>query len=244
MVISRYLIVAMLLIASIKSVAQENTSTWADGSISIGKMGSTAAFGIEKIHKLGSKKQFNFGYGARLTSYYSKNKALKFRTAPAKLTSGKTSIVALFSEDINSQIDTLNFKNLQVNSINLFLDLGYNISPKISLGFNIDAIGFSFGKKQNAIFEANISDSEGLNNNSKSIIAKPTALNLLLVSDSDIGSLNSEIYTRVNLNSKLALRAGACFQFIEYTAEENLAFNNNRFRMKQLMPFLAISFKL
>ena len=131
MVVSRFLIVALVLFASNKLVAQESTSIWADGSLSFGKMGSTAALGIEKIHKLGTKKQFNFGYGARFTSYYSKNKALKFRTAPAKLTSGKGSIVALFSEDIIGQIDTLNFNNLQVNSLNLFLDLGYNLSSKI-----------------------------------------------------------------------------------------------------------------
>ncbi len=224
--------------------SQNKPELFADGAISYGKMGTSATIGLKKNYTFGLKKQYNLGYGARLTSYFSENKNLIFRTAPAKITSGKASLAALFSEDIKSQIDTLNFKNLQVNSLNFYLDLGYNLTKKISIGFNIDAVGLSFGAKQQAIFTANDSDFEGLKNNKQSFSAKPTSLNLLLISDSDIGSLNSEIYSKIQLNPKIGIRTGACFQFIEYSAEQNLAFNNNRFRMKQLMPFLALIVKI
>jgi hypothetical protein len=79
-----------------------------------------------------------------------------------------------------------------------------------------------------------------LNNTTQT--AKPTAFNLLLISDSDIGSLNSELYARYWINDRFAVRVGASFQFIEYKTDKNLTFENDRFRHKALLPFVAITY--
>ncbi|HEX6224292.1 MAG TPA: hypothetical protein VFZ52_07775, partial [Chryseolinea sp.] len=72
--------------------------------------------------------------------------------------------------------------------------------------------------------------------------------NLLLTSDNDIGSLNSEFYLRYKFNSKLSLRAGYAFVFSEYRTHTSLSFDegrivNDRFRYKAAMAFVGVTFK-
>ena len=56
---------------------------------------------------------------------------------------------------------------------------------------NLDAVGVTFGGKQNAFY------------NNKTVPAKLTTINLLLISDSDKGSLNSEWYVGFWANNRL-----------------------------------------
>jgi hypothetical protein len=202
-----------------------------------GGQGFSSAFSYSRLYG----KKFKFGFGLRLTSYF--GGATDALTAPAKLTSGKESLAALFSESIASQIDTLRLGNLQTNALNVNLHLQYSVTPKFELGFSIDAIGLTFGGEQSGRFTARQSDATGLANNGVMFSAKPTSFNLLLISDSDLGSLNSELYARYWLNDHWGLRAGISFQFIEYKASRKLAFDNDRFRSKVLLPMLAVSYK-
>jgi hypothetical protein len=87
------------------------------------------------------------GFGARFTSYLGKNQY--YTTAPAKLTSGSTGPGVLFKKNIEANLDTFLIKTSQVNSFNLVLTVGYNLSERLMLRFNIDAIGFSFGRNVN-----------------------------------------------------------------------------------------------
>jgi hypothetical protein len=225
------------------SQKNENSFETFDIAIAAGKTGFSPALSYEKLFGLGQKGKLRVGYGLRYTGYFSKGKNLDFRTAPASLTSGKSSLAALFSEDITSQIDTLQIDDVQTNALNLTIRLGYSLTKKIDVGFNIDAIGLTFGKKQEGIFVGNETDLNGQSNNGKTVNASPTPFNLLLISDSDIGSLNSEIFARYFITEKIGIRAGASFQFLEYTADRKLAFDNDRFRSKQLLPFMALSIK-
>ena len=214
----------------------------ADLGLSAGK-GFTGALSYNKYYGIGQQGRFKIGWGLRLNTYFGGQ--TDHRTAPASLTSGKSSFAALVSEDIVSQIDTLRLSSVQVNSLNLNIHLQYAILKKLEVGFNIDALGFSFGGQQKGTFVSRQSDATGRGNNGKTdITAKPTGLNLLLVSDSDIGSLNSEIYARYWITDKLALRGGLSFEFWEYTANRKLAFDNDRFRSKVLLPLIAISYRL
>ena len=106
---------------------------------------TTAALSLNRLHGIGRANRFRIGYGLRFTSAFGSN--TDYRTAPAKLTSGNESIVALFSDDIVSQIDTVRFPKTQINSLNISINLEYAISRKFDVGFNIDAIGFSFGRE-------------------------------------------------------------------------------------------------
>jgi hypothetical protein len=106
-------------------------------------------------------------------------------------------------------------------------------------GFNIDLIGFSFGgsKKGNYIngFEG------GMEN------ASPTEFNILLISDNDNGSLNSELYLKYYWNEKWGAKLGAQFLFTEYTTHteiQQFPEPNDRFRNKSLMVAFGVTYKL
>lgn len=107
----------------------------------------------------------------------------------------------------------------------------YSFSPKFEVGFNIDALGFSFGREQNA-------------NKAGANVAKasPISENVLLVGNNDIGSLNSEFYARYWISPKFAIRGVLSYLFSEYTTAVKLADNNNRYRSTPMLGFIAFTF--
>lgn len=191
----------------------------------------------QKNYGIGTKKKLSMGWGFRANAYFGGEKS--YLTAPAKLTSGKQSIVAFFTEYKPEKIDTINFSKSSLFSVNALINLQYSFK-KSSIGFNIDAIGLTFGGKQSGVFNA--SESPSLNKTNQNGI--PTTFNVLLISDSDRGSLNSEIYYKRTLKNNNAFRFGLSFQFLEYTTDKILTYENNRFRHKTLMPFVAYTINL
>ena len=179
--------------------------------------------------KLGKKQKFAIGTGLRLSNNFGSQ--TYYITAPAKLTSGKSGPSVFFADQIVPNIDSLYFVKSQVNSLNVTVNFTYDITPKIKLGFNIDAIGFSFGSSKGGNYFPNV----GLP--VKSTTAKPTAFNLLLVSDNDLGSLNSEFYGQYNFNKKWGSKLGFQFLFTEYKTATKVQTTpdgqqNDRFRNK------------
>jgi hypothetical protein len=191
-----------------------------------------------KLYGFGAKKRFKAGFGLRFTSYFGKDQ--DFVTAPARLTSGKTGPTVLFTEDIPANFDTLFLSRSQINFLNASIFLQYSILPRLDVGFNIDAIGFSFGREQTGTFMALQSDESSLHNTRQS--AKPTSFNLLLSSDNDIGSLNSEFFLRYWVKPSWGIKAGYTFLFAEYTTNRELTYNNDRFRNKAGMFMLGLTY--
>jgi long-subunit fatty acid transport protein len=115
----------------------------------------------------------------------------------------------------------------QINAINLALNFGYRISPKFGVGFNIDAVGFSFGGSK---------DGSYINGNVGQVTsAKPTSFNVLLIGNNDKGTLNSEFYARYFFNDKLAIKLAYQYLFLEYTTDTQMQQSpeaNDRFRHK------------
>ena len=187
--------------------------------------------------QLGANKKFGLGLGARFTSFLGAN--LYYVTAPAELTSGGTGPFVIFKENITENIDSLLVKSPQVNAFNLMINLDYQINSKLVVGFNIDAIGFSFGGSKQANF---MSDTSG-----KNTTANPTPFNILFISDNDQGTLNSELYVKYFLNEKCAAKASGQFLFTEYTTVTKVQTypeENDRFRNKSLMFSVGLSHKL
>jgi len=183
----------------------------------------------------GKKQKFKIGYGARFNSQFGTN--LDYATAPAILTSKQRGPQVLFSEIFNENVDTLFVSSSQVNSFNASINLQYTFKNKLDVGFNIDAIGFSFGKGVTGTYL----DNQSILNGSLQP-AKPTGLNALLTSDNDIGSLNSELYARYWFNKKWAIKAGVSFYFTEYTTTTKLRLENDRWRNKSLMGMIGITY--
>ena len=206
-----------------------------DAALSSNIAQSSAALSWVKFHPITKKMRFKLGYGLRFTSQTGKN--LYYTTAPAILTSKQTGPQVLFSEIFYENIDTVFVSKAQNNALNLSINLQYSLNEKLEFGFNIDALGVTFGAAATGTYSAYQSP---LNNTIQS--ARPTPFNLLLVSDNDIGTLNSELYIRYWMNQKWALRAGASFLFTEYTTDNKLSLNNDRWRNKSLMGMFAVTF--
>jgi hypothetical protein len=206
-------------------------------TVNVGASSFANALGWTHLHAFGKNKRLKIGYGIRLTNFFGSD--LNFATAPAKYTSGKSSIAALFAENITANIDTITFQKVQTNFVNAGIYFSYTLpywKNKFEVGVNIDAIGFTFGSAQNALYK-NIATQ-----------AKPTILNLLLISDSDKGSLNSEWYISYKATPKIAMKIGYQFLFTEYTTNTkiqqipNSTERNDRFRLKSPMILLGVLF--
>ncbi len=196
---------------------------------------SLGALSWVHFHSITKKKKFKIGYGIRFNSQVGKN--LYYVTAPASLTSKRNDPGVLFSKIYYENIDTFYVSKAQSNSLNISINLQYTIKEKFDIGFNIDAVGFSFGGKTTGKYIAYQSPDNGTTQT-----AAPTSLNLLLVSDNDIGALNSELYFRYWFKPKWAIKAGASFAFTEYTTEKKLRLENDRWRNKSLMGMIGITF--
>jgi hypothetical protein len=223
------IIIALFAVTS-KVNAQKNNSTDKSASFTVafGSKQFSTALAYQHLWKVGKKQRAQIGLGARFTSNFGNN--VFYRTAPAALTSGKTGPAAMFANDITQNIDSVSFKKTQVNALNLSINLAYTVYKKITLGFNIDAVGFSFGGKQNGIYYAN-------NGVGTATTAKPSGFNVLLISDNDKGSLNSEFYARYKFNNNWGAKLGFQFLFTEYTTATEIQTTpdgqkNDRFRNK------------
>jgi long-subunit fatty acid transport protein len=217
-----------MLFVSANAQKRAATDQAASLSIAFGKNQFTTALNYQYLWNFGKKKQWQMGTGARLTNNFG-NKNF-YITAPAKLTSGKTGPGVFFSDQIAGNIDSLYFLKTQTNVINITVNFGYKINDKFTVGFNIDAIGFSFGGSQAGTYYGNAGTVVATN-------AKPTGFNLLLVSDNDLGTLNSEFFGQYNFNKKWAGKIGFQFLFTEYTTSTKVQTTpsgekNDRFRNK------------
>ena len=236
----KHIILCCFILLPMAMLAQmSHTSQTAHLSIAAGN-GFSVAPSYFYNWQLGKKRKIEIGLGARLTSYFAGDK--DYLTAPAKLTSGKTGPGVLFTENIKENIDSLFIPKSNTNALNLALELGYNISPKWYAGFNIDLIGFSFGKKAD---DATYKSNNGAE--TENVKAKPTGFNALLISDNDLGNLNSALTIRYKLNDKIGIHGGISFYFSEYTTDTEIQQSpgaNDRFRYKSLAPSIGVSWFL
>lgn len=172
--------------------------------------------------QFGSAKKIQVGLGARFTSFFGSDQ--EYSSAPAALANDE------------ALVDTVLFAKSQVNALNLAIHLGYKLSPKIGVGFNIDAVGFSFGSKQGGVYTGQ--------NQSQNITAKPTSFNALLIGNNDLGTLNSEFYVRYFVKENLGIKLAYQFLFTEYTTDteiQQVPEANDRFRNKASMINIGIT---
>jgi hypothetical protein len=245
----KYLIImSIALLCNFISSAQQkvakNKNEFADLAATIGNaQGSVAA---SYVHNwkfgFGKKKNWEAGFGARLTSTFG-NKLEYITAGPAKFTRASTTpFLIVFAGQRTENWDTLTVQSSLVNALNISANFGYNFTSKWSGGFNIDLIGVSFGKTSPAVFVSN-----GVTFAEPS--AKPTPFNLLLTGDHDRGSLNSEFFVKYKLNDKWAIRGIYQFLFTEYSTtniRQNLPDGStvNRFRNKANNFGIGVSYHL
>jgi long-subunit fatty acid transport protein len=216
-------IISFFLFLAITARSQDHGSAnYVDFTGAIGSNQGSASIDYFHLWRLGKSKKIEVGFGSRFTSYFGSSQY--YSSAPASLA----------VDESNS--DSLLLQSPQVNALNIAINIGYRISSKFGIGFNIDALGFSFGGRQNGFYiNANLGQAAS---------AKPTAFNALLVGNNDRGSLNSEFYVRYFINEKLAIKLAYQYLFTEYTTEtevQQLPEANDRFRNKASLLSLGVT---
>lgn len=207
------------------SKAQSSTLTksYADLGFGFGSSQGSVSGGYITNWQIGKKKTFFIGIGARLTTYFGKD--ITYESAPAKLASDE------------NLTDTLFIARPSVSLLNILVNMGVNITPKLQAGFNIDVIGFSFGGNEIGKFTGNGSVI--------STYAKPSAFNLLLVGNNDIGSLNSHFYLRYTVSRQWGIKAAYQYLFTEYKSDkkvQQIPEANDRFRNKASMFYTGLTY--
>ena len=235
----------LLSVITLNLAAQGLDKTYKTLDLAVGGGGGgfSPALSFTQSWGLGKSNRFKIGYVVRVTSYFG-GKA-DFRTAPARFTSGESSFSALFADDIMANIDTFSVKSFQTNALNIGIILQYALSNKLEIGVNIDATGKTWGGTVSGDLISK-KNKRKFQDGSTSSPANPETFNFLLVSDSDIGSLNSEVYVRYWVTNKIGIRAGISHQFAELTTEKKVEINgrlNDTWRLKTTMPIFAVSYK-
>jgi hypothetical protein len=202
-------IFSLILMAAFFAHAQPSpTNRFVDLTGTIGSSQGTASLSYVYNWRLGSKRKWEAGLGIRWSSYFGTKK--DFITAPGRLSRSTTvPFVIVFAGQETQNWDTLTVQQPFINSLNLSANFGYNFNERWSVAFNIDLIGFSFGRKGSAILTSN-----GITRNEST--AKPAAFNVLLTGDNDYGSLNSEFFVKYKLSRQWGIKAVYEFYFAEY----------------------------
>ncbi len=197
---------------------------------SVGAGASMFSLGAEREFNVFSDK-FHINPGVRLSIFNGND--LEYITAPAKYTSN------------DDQLDTITFGTVQNNFANLYVRLGYDITPKLSVSFDIDVVGVSFGSEQDY---SDFRPGEALRSGPQNAFGhsqkgSPTTLNVLLIGDNDIGSLNSTLNISYDITNRLGIDLGAGLIFTEYTIATGRGYDgNDRFRNKNIMGYLGVSY--
>ena len=222
------------LVVSVSTIAQTSTDSYSAWEATVGAHKGHVLATASNINYVNDAK-FKVGVALRLNTFRAKNK--KFATAPAILTSGAKGPQAMFKPDILENIDTLYIPSITTHSVNLAVFLEYSLSNNVAVGFDIDVLGFTLGNDFLVTLQEPLGDT-------KTVQAKPTRFNLLLVSDNDIGTLNSELYGRFRPdNSRFYGKAGVSFYFSELKTVRKLWLDNDRFRYKTpLTPLVGVGY--
>lgn len=221
----KLLMIAVILASAFGSYAQYR----ANAGASVGAGATMFSLGVEREYNVFSDK-FHINPGVRISVFNGSD--LEYITAPAKYTVN------------DDQVDTMTFGTVQNNFANLYVRLGYDITPKLSVSFDIDVVGVSFGSTQNNNpFSAGEASSANAPVPLSATSASPTTLNVLLVGDNDIGSLNSTFNISYDITNRFGLDLGAGLIFTEYTTENSIGYDgNDRFRNKLMMGYLGVSY--
>ncbi|MEY4540783.1 MAG: hypothetical protein RLZZ306_2540 [Bacteroidota bacterium] len=217
----KVLLFLSLSILSFGAIAQVGSSVELGGAIG-SSVGSISASGSHNWG-IGSKKKFYVGTGIRFTSFFGNQ--VNFTSAPADIA----------SDDKN--VDTLLAPSPSLSSLNLTINLGYKISEKLEVGFNIDAIGVSFGPTGTLTYIRN--------GKSTASPASPTSPNILLIGDNDKGSLNSHLFVKYKLSDHLGLKVAYQYLFNELTTTtkvQTVPSANDRFRAKSGMVYVGLNY--
>lgn len=192
-----------------------------DLSLGAGDGSFLGSLAYQNTWALGKNDQWRLSYGLRFTLFSGKD--MEFYSAPIDYYL------------IEENTDTLQVANPGQSNLALYIGASYVIKNKLELGFNIDALGYTFGGETEATF---------LGNNQKlTTTVNPNQPTLLLVGANDRGMIKAEFFVGYQLNENWAARIGFNNNFVEYKTATELQKGNTRFRGDPTAPFLAVRYR-
>ncbi|GAB3992670.1 hypothetical protein GCM10028807_26050 [Spirosoma daeguense] len=252
------ILVTLLTLVSVSSFAQSPVAARLSSGYDVGMAYSAQHYNpsiayYQLLH-VGNRKLFALGWNFRVGAFYGDN--LNYYTAPARLTREKTGFAALGAPLVEKNIDTIRYDYVSMTSVSFGIRGQINLGI-VQLGASADLLGLTLGKSrigryksstgQFAIKSASGNDStttyfQGTNTFQKT---SPSTLNVRLLGDNDIGTLATEVYARVYISQRIAVKAGYQWLTTETNAvNRDVVADNNRFRHRAGMGYLALTFPL
>lgn len=189
----------------------------ASGAVGMGKY--SGAVSGNHTQAVGGDNNFRFGLGIRYSVFSGSD--LTYETAP---------------QHKIDEIDEFVVENPINHGLNLFLEAEYGFNEDWGAGFNIDLMGLGFGPRRTGKF---LTDEDG---HPSEVAASPTSFNLLIMGPMDRGQLKSEFYAAYTVDEQIRVRGGADMSFAEYTTDQVLTNDNDRFRHIAMMMFGGASY--
>lgn len=250
------ILIALLTFCSVHSFAQSTVSARLRNGFDVGMAYSKDTYNPSATYyqllNVGERKLFSFGWTMRLGAFYGDN--INYYTGPARLTRGKTGFGALSGPLINSNIDTVRFDFVTMTSLSVGVRAQVNLG-RVELGASADLLGLTLGRRRTARYRSStglfttVKSKSGDDSLSAPFTganvfqrASPGRFNLRLLGDNDIGTLSTEVYTRVHVNQRFAIKAGYQWLTTEVTVRNrDIVADNNRFRNRANMVYLALT---
>lgn len=248
----KYLIIVLAFLAG-PAVAQKPASSRVQSGLDAGfafkKDNYAPSLTYFQLLHIGNKRLLSVGWSARLAKFYGDN--LNFYTAPARLTREATGFEALGPALKLANIDTVRFDYVTNTSVNFGVRVEVHLGP-VDLGGSADLLGLALGKSRmgRVITSSGSYKVAGAKTDSTVFFTgdnrfqrmKPTGINLRLLGDNDFGNLATEVYARVRINQRLAIKAGYQWQTAEmYFRDITPTDDNKRYRHRVGMPFVAVT---
>ena len=192
----------------------------ADLNIGIGQVVSGNLM-YKRNFYLGQNKKIIIAPAARLG--FANASSINYISAPFEITSEP------------DKVDSFTIGGTSILSAGFGINIGYRINNKLSVVFDIDVFGLSFGGKQTGVFIPGKTSKDSMLLPRANQELSPTSPNILLVGDNDRGTLFSALNVNYALKDNFGIKLGAGFLFTEYTSTNKLGItNNDRWRAKSL----------
>jgi hypothetical protein len=208
---------------------------WKDKSLNIG-------FLYNQYLKLDRKGIFQVGWGVR--GSHLRTNTLDYTTAPSELTHGKSGL-AINAPLVMQNIDTLQLKT-SITSFNFNLGFQLSLFNRLDLGANADILGFALGSRRSGFYlgSSGFNKVDSLNLHRTYQEAAPSGFALQLPQDHVKGTLNSELFARLRITERVAVKVSYLLAVSEYKTNNILVDDNRRFRLRSKMLYVGLSFPI
>lgn len=169
-------------------------------------------------------------------------------TAPSILRHGGTGPSHWFGKNMEENMDTL-FAGQHVQySLNLFFHGNLKVYKQFSVGLETDLIGFSFGRREQALL--NYGDDGDFNQ--VYMPASPTSMNINIPGSGKVGNCQFRIFLQYFVTPRCAIGLGGLHQTnefmvlqpVNYINSLNVNVNTGRYRFSSLGWLLRVNYKL